>query len=76
MVVTMNNGLHVVFLEVALKRPVVGKAKRDRGVSLIHGTQRNDIPAVIGVSDARERLASHRMKVRELNGSSDLGFDF
>lgn len=54
----MNNGLHVVFLEVALKRPVVGKAKRDRGVSLIHGTQRNDIPAVIGVSDARERLAS------------------
>ena len=67
MIVTMNNGVRIVLLEIALKGPVVGKAEREQCAGRPYGTERNNISAVIGSSDTRELFAHDRMKVGELN---------
>ena len=65
MIVTMNNGVRIVLFEIALKSPVVGKAKREQGAGCSYGIERDDISAVVGTSDTHELFARDRMKVGE-----------
>jgi hypothetical protein len=75
MIVTMNQGRRVVLLEVALERPVVGEAERDKRTGGLYRVERHDVSAVMAVPDPHQRFARHRMKCRKLDGSARLGPD-
>ncbi len=57
----------IVGFEIALKSPIVGKTEREQGAGGCLRLERNDIAAVICVSDPRQRLTRDRVKIGELN---------
>ena len=71
----MNDGVRIVFFEIALERPIMRETEGKQRLGSLHRLERDDVSAVVGAADAHERVARDRAEIGELDRVAGFGPD-